>query len=473
MWSFSDIAAARGIQFIFGIILARLLLPEDFGLVAMIVIVTSVSQVFIQSGLGAALIQKKEVTQTDCSTVFFYNLAVSVLFYVLIYLSAGTVASFFNEPKLIGILRVLSLGIIISAFGLVHKTLLTKRIDFKTQTKVTVLSASISGVVAIMLAYNGWGVWSLVVKMILLNILQTTFLWFYNSWYPSLVFSIESFSRLFGFGSKLLISGLIDTVYRNIYYIIIGRNFSASSLGYYTRADQFSNFVSSNLTVVIQRVAYPVLSSIQDDPDQLKRGYKKTIQSAMFINFPLMLGMAAAAEPMVLFLIGDKWQQSITYLQLLCFAMMLYPLHALNLNILLVKGRSDLFLKLEIVKKIMIIPLILIGIHWGITGLIWALIAGSFISYIINSFYSGRLIGYPMREQITDISPALGAAVLMASIMYIVILQLPEIHVLQLLIQAVTGILVYLGVAKLARIHGFDYLYTIVNDRIKRYKSIE
>lgn len=472
-WSFSDSAAAQGTQFVVGIILARLLLPEEFGLIGMIMIVTAVSGALINSGFGAALIQKKDVTQADYSTVFFYNLAVSFVLYIIIYFSAGAVASFFDQPQLVAILRVLSLGIIINAFALVQRTILTKKIDFKTQTRITVISAVLSGAVAILLAYNGWGVWSLVVKMLLLNFLQTALLWFYNRWYPSLVFSPESFRRLFGFGSKLLVSGLIDTVYQNLFYVIIGRFFSAAALGYYTRANNFKNLASQNITGVIQRVTYPVLSSIKDDPERLKNGYKKTIQSTVFITFPIMLGMAAAAEPMILFLIGDRWLQSVPYLQLLCFAGMLYPLHALNLNMLMVKGRSDLFLKLEIAKKVTIIPLIVIGIQWGITGLIGALIAGSFIAFFMNSFYSGRMIGYSMREQVGDILPAMCTAIIMAGAMYLGAMGLPDIPLLKLTAQIVIGIAVYLAIAKITAIHGYEYLYTIIEERIRRYTSIE
>jgi teichuronic acid exporter len=467
IWSFSDTVAAHGVQFIFGIILARLLFPEDFGLIGMIAIVTAVSQSLIYSGLGTALIQKKEATQADYSTVFLYNLGASILLYIILYYSAGAVALFFNRPELIGIFRVISLGIIVNAFGIVQRTILTKRVDFKSQTKITILSAVISGTIAILLAYRGWGVWSLVVKMLLLNFLQTTLLWFFVRWYPSLLFSIESFRHLFGFGSKLLVSGLIDTIFRHVFHIIIGRFFSAASLGYYTRANQFSELASTNITGVIQRVTYPVLASIQDDPERLKRGYKKTLQATVFITFPLMLGMVAIAEPMVLLLIGDRWQQSIPYLQLLCFAGMLYPLHALNLNMILVKGRSDLFLKLEIVKKVMLIPLIVIAIQWGVIGLIGAQIAGSYIAYFINCYYSGRLIGYPMREQIVDILPAMGIAVLMAGAMHVGTIQIANVPFLKIIVQIIIGLSVYIGISKIIGLRSYTNLSRILRERLK------
>ena len=342
LWSFIDTFAGQGISFIVGIILARILSPREFGLIGMITIFIAVSQSFIDSGFSSALIRKKDCSQTDYSTIFYFNLMVGIIFYVILFISAGAISSFFKEPQLYMILKVLGLGLILNAFGIIQRTILTKEINFKLQTKISLVASIGSGAVAISMALSNYGVWSLVVLTLGKVGLNSLFLWIWAKWKPLFVFSKKSFIELFSFGSKLLLSGLIDTIYRNVYYLIIGKFFSAAELGYYTRADQFQTLPSSNLNGVISRVSYPILSSIQDEPERLKSNYKKLIRSTMFLTFFLMLGLAAVAKPMVLTLIGEKWLPSVIYLQMLCFVGMQYPLHSLNLNILQVKGRSDL-----------------------------------------------------------------------------------------------------------------------------------
>lgn len=406
LWSFIDNLAKQGILFVVGIILARLLTPKEFGLIGMITIFIAISESFIDSGFSQALIRKKDCTEKDYSTVFYFNLAVGLLFFIILFFAAPAIATFFDEPKLMLLVRVLGSVLIIDSFTIIQRTTLTKRINFKLQTKVSIIASLLSGAVGITMAYMGYGVWSLVAKTLCQRFVNSVLLWYWNYWQPQLIFSMASFKSLFSFGSKLLISGLIYTLYRNIYYLIIGKYFSAQELGYYTRAEQFNNLPSSNINGIISRVSYPVLSQMQDNPPKLKAGYKKIIKSTMFITFILMMGLAAIAEPMIITLIGEKWRTSVEYLQLLCFVGMLYPLHALNLNMLNVKGRSDLFLRLEIIKKIIAIPTIIIGIYFGIKIMILGMIFNSLLAYYLNSYWSGKLIGYPMMEQIADILPS-------------------------------------------------------------------
>jgi len=466
-WSFVDNFANQGIQFVIGIILARLLVPKDFGLIGMLAIFIAVAISFIDSGFSQALIRQKNSTQVDYSTVFFFNIVVSIFLYVILFFSSDLISAFFREPRLTAIVKVISITLLINSFGLIQRTLLIKNIDFKTQTKISIIASTVSGVIAIAAAFGGYGVWSLVIKTIVQNSTATLLLWIYNKWKPTLTFSITSFKSLFSFGSKLLISGFIDTAYRNLYYLIIGRLFSAADLGFYTRADQFRNIASQNLTSTVQRVTYPVLSTLQDNKQRLKAGFKRTIKSTMFLTLPLMFGLASVAKPLIIFLIGEKWLQSVPYLQLLCFAGIFYPLHALNLNILKVKGRSDLFLRLEVLKKIMIVPLFIIGLQWGIKGLIYALIVQSFFAYFLNSYYSGKMIDYPVKEQVSDILPSFFAASCMGILIYFGSFYLPDISLLKLVIQIFFGFIIYISFSIVWNNGTYKYMQDIIYSKIK------
>ena len=467
LWSFVDTFAGQGLTFIVGIILARILSPREFGLIGMITVFIAVSESFINSGFSSALIRKKDCTNIDFSTVFYFNLAAGILFFLLLFFTAPFIAGFFDEPKLKPIVQVLGIVLIIDSLTLIQRTILTKRIDFKLQARISVIASLGSGVIAIVMAYKGFGVWSLVAQRIAKQGLNSIFLWLWNRWKPLLIFSMQSFRELFGFGSKLLVSGLIDTLYRNIYYLIIGKFFSAQELGYYTRADEFQRIPSQNLNGIIGRVSYPVLASIQDDKPRLKNNYQKLIRSTMFITFVLMLGMAAAAEPMIITLIGEKWRPSIIYLQMLSFVGMMYPLHALNLNMLQVSGRSDLFLKLEVIKKILAIPTIVIGVLWGIKIMILGMMVNTLVAYYLNSYWSGRFIGYSFKQQVVDILPSFGLALTMALFVYILGLFLPFSYLWVLIIQIIAGALFILLFCEITRFKDYLFVKEIVIEKLK------
>ena len=445
-WSFSEIVSLQGINFVVQIFLARLLMPEDFGLIGMITIFIAVSQSLIDSGFTSALIREKNVTNTDYSTVFYFNLVVSVVIYFILFFSSPLISNFYNEPRLVSIIRILSVVIIINAFGLIQRTILIRELDFKTQTKITFVSSVLSGIVAIILAFLGLGVWALVIRQILMQLTQSLMLMIHNKWIPSLEFNVISFKHFFGFGWKLLVSGLIDTLYTNIYYPIIGKFFSATDLGFFTNAKKMNDIPSMATSQAVQKVSYPVLSQIQDNEKSLKNSFRKAIKNTTFINFPLMMGLAAIADPLIKLLIGEKWAPSIPYFQILCFTGILYPLHALNLNILQVKGRSDLFLKIEIFKKIIGIISIIVVLFFGlgIIGLLWAQVFTNIISFFINSFYSKRMIGYSSLDQIKDICPTFFASMIMAGVVYSLLFFLHLNNILLLLIQIPVGILVYI-----------------------------
>ena len=467
LWSFIDNFSSQGIIFIVGIILARLLAPKEFGLIGMITIFIAISTSFINSGFSQALIRKKNCTEKDYSTVFYFNLFVGILFFGILFVAAPSISKFFDEPQLIPLVRVLGIVLVIDSLTIIQRTTLTKRIDFKLQTKVSVIANIVSGGIGVAMAFQGFGVWSLVAKTISQKGMNSLLLWFWNRWRPLWVFSIESFKQLFSFGSKLLVSGLIDTVYRNVYYLIIGKYFSAVELGYYTRADQFKSMPAENITGIMSRVTYPVLAQMQDDTIRLKAAYKKMIKTVMYISFILMAGMAATAEPMVVSLIGEKWRPSIIYLQLLTFPGVMYSLHSLNLNMLKVLGRSDLFLKLEIIKKLIVIPTIIIGIIWGIKIMIMGMWVNTLIAYYLNSYYSGKFINYPMKEQVRDILPSLFLALGTGAIVFFVGKFIETSYTIKFILQIIIGAVITLLASEMLKPEPYVYIKEIVFDKIK------
>ena len=418
-WSFIDNISNSGVTFLVGLILARLLTPAEYGIMAMIAIFIAVSNTIVDSGFSNALIRKVRIDRVDYNTVFVFNLIVSIVLYILLYTSAPAISLFFKESVLTNVLRVIGLILIVNALGIIPRTILVRGIDFKTQPKVYIISSVSSGLVGVGMAIMGFGVWSLVWQQLSRQILNSLFLWIFCKWIPQWEFSIKSFKEMFGFGYKLLLSGLLDTLYKNIYYVIIGRCYSPAQLGQYSRAEQFNMIFSSNLTSIVQRVSYPVLSSIQEEPERLREAYRQIIKTTMLVTFACMLGLAAVAKPLIIILIGEKWLPAVSFLQIICFSGMLYPLHAINLNILQVKGRSDLFLKLEIIKKTIAVFPILIGIFYGIEYMLWGSVLTSFIAYFLNSYYSADLIRYSTIEQIRDVLPVFTVSFTIAAVMWL------------------------------------------------------
>lgn len=425
IWTFFEQLFRVGIQTITTLILAWFLLPEDFGLMAMISIFFAIAQSLVDSGFSQALIRKKEVSQTDYSTAFYTNLVLGVLTYILLFVSAPFISSFYNEPQLVVLVRVVGLVVIINSFQLVQVADLTRKLNFKVQFRVTLPSAMFSGIVAISMAAMGFGVWSLVAQMLISSFASTSLYWVINKWRPSKDFSVKSLNEMFGFGSKLLASGLIDTAFQNIYVIVIGKLFSATLVGYYFFAQRIQELVANQLSSAVQKVTYPALSTIQDDNIALKAFYRRIIQVVTYIVFPSMIALAVLAKPLFSLMLKEDWLPAVPYLQLLCIVGLLYPLHAINLNILKVKGRSDLFLYLEIVKKLMIVIIILISVKFGIFGILIGQIISSFLAYIPNSYFSIKLIDYSVAEQLHDFIPTLLLAITMGVFMYATGLVLP------------------------------------------------
>ena len=454
-WSLLESIGLQGVRFVTSIVLARLLFPEQFGLIGMLTIFMAVIRTFLDSGFGAALIQKREVTQTDICSIFYFNIVVGFVAAGLLCLAAPWIAAFYKQPVLTPLTRALSLTIVINSFGLIQDTILTKEINFKTKTKVSVIVGALSGIAGITLALLGFGVWSLVVQQVSASLFSTICLWSFSSWRPALVFSFDALREMFSFGSRLLFSGVLNQIFDNMYLLVIGKLFSAADLGFFTRAKTLNEISSQTLSEMTGRVTFPVFSTIQDDPARLKRGLKKALTTLVLVNFPMMIGLAVIARPLVLVLLTEKWAPCVSYLQLLCVAGLLFPLHLMNLNVLQALGRSNLFLRLEIVKKAMIAINIAVTWRWGISAMIYGMMVTSIIAYYLNSYYTGVEIGYPIREQVHDLFSYLIMAVLMGMAVYAAgLLSFPN-HWSMLLVQIIVGIVIYVCLCRLFRLAAF------------------
>lgn len=417
-WSGIDNVSQYAVSFVVSIVLARLLSPDDYGLLGIVTIFTAVCQMLINAGFTTALIRKKDATDDDYNTVFIVNLMMSLLLYAIIYLCSPLIADFFNRQELISLTRVSSLSMIIGALALVQQTRLTKRIDFKTQTKITFIASIASGAIGISMALLDYGVWALIAQQLSIQGIRTLLLWYYNKWTPMMRFSASSFHELFGFGWKIMASNLLDTIWKELYQVVVGKFYSSAALGQYTRAKQFSQLLSSNLTNVVQRVTYPVLSDIQDNNDRLISAYRRIIKTTMFVSAVGMFFLGAISEPLLYCLIGPKWHEAAMYMPLICISGSLYPLQSINLNMLQVQGRSDLFLVLEIARKFVAVVPLLVGIYIGILPMLYVnLIAGVFY-FFLNSSYSGKLLGYSSWMQLKDVAPSLILATVVALSVY-------------------------------------------------------
>ena len=459
MWSSIDRFTTQGIQFVFSILIARLLSPSDYGVVAMLGIFLAVSQTFVDSGFGVALIRKIDRTDTDFSTVFYFNIAVGLFFYAVLWLASPYIAAFYDIPLLEDVTKVVALTLVFSSFSGVQSAKLTIAIDFKTGAKISVTVTLLSGAVGLWMAYRGYGVWALVVQSVSGSLMRTALLWLFVRWMPKLVFSWRSFREMFSFGSKLLTSRLLDTVYNNLYTLVIGRCFSSATLGVYSRADGLAQYPSSNITSVLQGVTFPVLCSIQNEPERLADIYKRFLRLSAFVVFPLMVGMAAVADPLIRLMLTDKWEGAIYLLQIVCFAMMWYPIHAINLNLLQVKGRSDFFLKLEVIKKIQGVIVLCATIPLGIVAMCYGRIFGSLLSLVWNTYYTRKLIGYGYWAQMRDLLHILVHALVMGVIVWGVVQWTGPLW-LQLVAGIVAGAIYYTVGAYLLR---FDELRELVS----------
>lgn len=470
-WSAIENVSRLGVSFVVSIILARLLSPEDYGLIGILTIFIAISNSIVDSGFTNALIRNNNITDIDYSTAFYTNLVLSLIFAAILFHCSIPIAVFFERSELVLLTRVMSSVVVINALAIVQRARTTKAIDFKTQTKISIISSILSGVIGISMAYMGYGVWALVWQHISNQLSISVLFWIYSNWIPKFVFSLDSFKQMWSFGSKLLVSTIIDTAWKEVYQIVIGKCYSLTTLGFYTRANQFSSMCSTNLNTVIQRVSYPVLSSIQDDKIRLKLAYKKLIKTSMLVSFILMLGMATCAKSMILVLVGEQWLNCVPMLQIICTYGMLYPLHSLNLNMLQVQGRSDLFLKLEIIKKIIAIGPLLLGIFVDIYLMLIGSLITNLIAYYLNAYYSGPFLNYSIKEQVKDILPSLGVAIAMAVPVYALSF-IPISPFILLPLQILIGASITFGICEVLKLPEYfeikGIIIPIINKIIKR-----
>ena len=464
LWGFIEKFSIQAFGFIQGVILARLLSPSDYGLIAMVGIFMMLAYALIDSGFGTALIQKKNRTEKDYSTVFLVNVGMSSLISLILFLCSSLIADFYHEPILQKIVSVYALLIFLTSFVTIQDVRLSIHLEFRKKSIINVITTVVSGLFAIALAFMDFGVWSLVYPLFLTLLLKYILYWYYQHWIPKLQFSKKSFKALFGFGSKILASSILATIFENLYSIIIGRAFSAKDLGYYSRSDGYANLPTKTITGVVESVAYPVLSELQDDDEALLSSFRRMLRTSAFIIFPIMIWLATLAKPLIVVLVTEKWLPCVIYLQILCLDRMWWHVHVLNLSLLKAKGRSDLFFKLEVIKKILTIVILILTVPMGIVYMCIGSVVGAILSMIINSYYTGRLMSFGIIKQFRDMLPSIlyafstGAVIFFATIW-------TENQFIRLGFGTCLGAIFFFTVAYLTRSRELRYIVEIIKNR--------
>lgn len=452
-------------QFAIGIVLARLLQPEDYGVIGMLTVFLAIAQTFTDSGMGSALIQKQDKTEKDYCTVFYFNVIVAIILYIVISLCSPLIADFYHMPILEEVTPYVALSLVINAIYYVHLTRLSVELKFKEQSIISVLSTIFSGLTGIVLAYNGLGVWALVFQTLSSACLSAILFWYYSKWCPKLIFSKKSFNQLFGFGSKLLGSGLINTIYGNMYALVIGRTFSPADVGYYNRARNYGLLPLNTINDMSIKVTYPILSTIQDDDERLINVYKKLLRLPLFFLYPILMGLAATAEPLIEIMIGSKWLPCVPILQILCFGYMFTPLTSTNLNLLYVKGRTDLVLKLEFIKKPIGFLLLFSTLQYGIYALVIGKSLYEIIAFSFNCYYTGKLLNYGEIKQLKVLFPIFFKSILMGIFVFVIIMFLDSPWI-KLIVGISSGIIFYIGLAIITKDENLDDIKEIIKSRI-------
>lgn len=465
-WSLAEAVLLKGLSFVTMLLLARWLGPIDFGLIGMIAVFIGIGTSLVDSGMSSSIIRTKNADDTDFSTVFYMNLAISLMVYILLFFAAPYISSFYEQEVLINIIRIYCLTFIISAFSAVQLAILTKEMRFKRLALLNTPSTIIGVTVGLILGYNNYGVWSIVAMLLTTQLVLSILLWINSSWRPSLNFSKKRLRYHYNFGYKIMLSGLLDTIFINSYNVLIGKFFPVQTLGYFERAKRFTDYPSVTVTGIIRKVTYPMLAQLQDDTPRLSIIYRKLLRITFSIIAPLMLGGAALAKPLFKLILGPIWLDAVPFFQILCIAAMLYPIHAFNINVLQVYGRSDLFLKLEIIKKLFLALGISIGIQFGVIGLVWSIVFTSFISLLINTHYSSKLIEYSTKRQLLDMFPILILAGLTFLLMYYSIhIFIDYSNIVQLTFASLIGITFYLLINSFFKASPLYDLITIIKNR--------
>ena len=470
LWRFAERCGAQIVTFVVSIVLARILAPEEYGIIALVTVFTTILQVFVDSGLGTALIQKKEADDLDFSSVFYFNLGICIILYLAMFLLAPLIAGFYNDVSLIPIIRVISLTIVASGVKGIQQSYVSRNMLFKRFFFSTLGGTIFSAILGIVMAYSGYGVWALVAQQLSNTFIDTLILWLTVKWRPKKMFSWERLKHLLSFGWKLLISSLLDTVYNNLRNLIIGKIYSSSDLAFYNQGDKFPKVIVTNINASIDSVLLPSMSSVQDDHTRVKSMTRRAIKTSTYIMAPLMMGLAFCASPIVSLLLTDKWLPCVPFLQIFCITYMFWPIHTANLNAINAMGRSDLFLKLEIIKKVIGLTLLFITMRISVMAMAYSLLVSGLLSQIINSWPNRKLLDYGYLEQLKDILPAILLAVVMGIIVYCVSL-IGLNASLTLIIQIPLGAIIYIAGSKLFKLESYEYLINIIKGIAKKQKG--
>lgn len=468
-WKLLEQGGKQGVLFVIQLILARLLTPSDYGIMALVIIFITIANVLLYSGLSTSLIQKKAVDQLDYSSVFYVSMILASILYFIMYFSAPLIATFYNNQQIIPVLRVLSLILFPGAFNSIQNAIVSKAMQFRHFFYSSVGAGVVSGVVGIILAFYGHGVWALVYQQLINQIVITAILYFTTPWKPSREFSIERVKVLFSFGWKILVSSLIETIYNDIRSLIIGKVYDPSMLGFYNRGQQFPKFVITNFNGSIQAVLFPALAEHQEYTAKIKSMTRRSIVTSSFIVFPMMVGLAVIAEPLVILLLTEKWLPAVPFLQIICFSYAFWPIHTANLQAINAMGRSDIFLKLEIIKKILGLGILAFSFPFGVYYLAIGEVFSGLISSFINAYPNKKLLNYGYGEQIRDVLPSILLSIIMGGIVFTIPL-LSLSPLVTMTIQIVIGICIYFGLAIVFKLECFSYLINTVNSLVKRHK---
>jgi len=459
----------QGIQFLVQIVLARLLLPKDYGIIALLTIFIALANVFTQRGLNTALIQKKDANDTEFSSVFYVNLIVVGILYVILFFAAPFIAVFYEELQLIPVFRILSITLFFGAFNSIQNSVVARKMQFKKLFLSSLGAILISGTVGIIMAYAGFGVWALVIQQLTNQLVVTLILWFTVKWRPKLLFSFERVKGLFSYGWKLLVSSLIDTFYMNLQILIIGKMYSPDMLGFYNRGARFPALVVTNINGSISSILFPVLSANQDNGNLMKRMVRRSIVTSSFVIFPTMIGLAVCAEPLVKILLTEKWLPCVPFLQIFCANYALWPIHTANLQAINALGRSDIFLKLEIIKKVLGLAILGVTVFYGVYAIALGGVFGGLIATIINAYPNRKLLNYSYNEQWNDIMPSLLLSLVMGAVVYSV--QWFGMTVWKtLIVQVCGGFVLYVGMARIFKLECFNYLVMTIKQIVIKTK---
>lgn len=471
IWRFLERTGAQVVALIVSIVLARILSPEDYGTIALLLVFIHILNVFVDSGLGTALVQKKDADNIDFSTVFYTNICFCIILYSIMFLFAPVLASFYNNQELTSLIRVLSITILISGVKNIQQSYVSKTLQFRKFFFATLVGTISAAIVGIWMAYNGFGVWALVAQQLTNLAIDTILLWVTVRWRPNLVFSFGRLKGLFSYGWKLLVSAILDTVYTNLRQLIIGKKYSPEDLAFYTKGDLFPKAIVGNLNNAIDSVLLPTMSAEQDNQERIKTMTRRAIKTSTYCIAPLMMGMSACAPAIIHLLLTDKWMPCMPYMIIFCITYMFYPIHTANLNAIKAVGRSDLFLKLEIIKKLVGLSVTLITMWFGVKVMAYSLLFTSVTSQIINSWPNKKLLQYGYLEQLKDIMPGILIATCMGCIVALVNL-VSISYILKLLIQIPLGIIIYIVLSKFLKVDSYEYILNIIREKVFHKKEV-